>query len=143
MRFSLNQLSLVCRCRKTFPKVNGNGKAVMVLEDMGLEITLSIVEDPSTQVPQVDEVDVRLHVEDFRIDVTEGAHIKLYNKMFGLVRLAVRKVRAKAHACCTNKVAKSYAESCTSTCAIYLSGCSQGHQYRDKEEAVTISRNDQ
>ena len=73
--------------------MHDNGKAVMILEDIGLEIILSVREDPETQVPQIDEVDVRMHVEDFRIDAIEGTHIKLYNKVFGLVRFVVRKVR--------------------------------------------------
>ena len=84
----------LCRLRRnTFPKVDDAGKAVMMLEDIGLEIVLSVSEDRRTQVPQVDEVDVRLHVQDFRIEVTEGTHLKLYNKVFGLVRFVVRKVR--------------------------------------------------
>jgi len=73
--------------------VHDNGKAVLTLQDVGLEVILSVKEDPTTQVPQVDEVDVRMHVEDFRIDTIEGAHIKLYNKVFELVRFVVRKVR--------------------------------------------------
>lgn len=80
-------------CRNTFPKVHDSGVAVMTLNDLGLEIVLSITEHPRTQVPQVDEVDVRLHVEDFRIEAIEGAHKKLYNKVFGLIRFVVRKVR--------------------------------------------------
>lgn len=93
----LSRVHFFCLRRNTFPKVHDDGKAVMILEDIGLEIILSVMEDPKTQVPQVDEVDVRIHVEDFRIDAIEGAHIKLYNKVFGLVRFVVRKVSV-----CTN-----------------------------------------
>ena len=35
----------------------------MVLDDVGLDIVVSIEEDPETHVPQVNEVEVRLHVE--------------------------------------------------------------------------------
>ena len=31
-------------------------------------------------------------IDDFQIEATEGHHIRLYNKVFGLVRFAVRKV---------------------------------------------------
>jgi hypothetical protein len=88
----LSTACFLCLRRNTFPKVHDSGKAVMILEDIGLEIILSVTEDPRTQVPQIGEVDVRMHIEDFRIDAIEGAHIKLYNKVFGLVRFVVRKV---------------------------------------------------
>eukprot|EP01043_Picozoa_sp_COSAG02_P036142 COSAG02_NODE_2630_length_8387_cov_2.406197_5_plen_90_part_00 len=78
--------------------MHDDGKAVMILEDIGLEITLSMTEDPETRVPQVDEVDVRMHVEEFRIDAIEGDHIKLYNKVFGLLRFVVRKVSVYTNA---------------------------------------------
>lgn len=82
--------------KNTFPKIQDEGLAVMTLSDIGLEIHVTIIEDPETLVPQVDEVDIRIHVEDFEIEATAGSHVKLYNKVFGLVRFVVRKIVVQA-----------------------------------------------
>ena len=113
----------------------------MVLDDVGLDIVVSIEEDPETHVPQVNEVEVRLHVEDFYIEAVEGSHIKLYNKVFGLVRFVVRKVR---HECCTQK---PRAPASTLRSLVVLKwrsciGCCQCHQYCTTEEAGTGSQAD-
>ena len=52
----------------------------MVLDDVGLDIVVSIEEDPETHVPQVNDVEVRLHVEDFYIEAAKAIQWRSENE---------------------------------------------------------------
>jgi len=88
--------------KNTFPKVNDEGKALISLEGVGIEVALKVTEAEG-QPPQVQDLDIVVTIDDFQIEATEGHHIRLYNKVFGLVRFAVRRVVVAALNAAVNK----------------------------------------
>ena len=66
--------------------------AIIDLDGLGLCVTMGIREGMNG-APQIHNMRVALHLNDFTITVLEGRHQILYNKVFRLVRFVVRKVR--------------------------------------------------
>jgi hypothetical protein len=78
--------------KRKFPKLKDQGMAIIDLDGLGLDVTMGIKEGKNG-APQIHNMRVALHLNDFTITVLEGRHQILYNKVFRLVRFVVRKVR--------------------------------------------------
>lgn len=78
--------------KRKFPKLKDQGTAFINLDGLGLNVTMGI-KTGRDGTPQIHNMRVALHLNDFAITVLQGRHRTLYNKVFRLVRFVVRKVR--------------------------------------------------